>query len=41
MHYVHVSDDDVLAAMAKEQGGHKFGHTDQKAEEQPEQLLYN
>lgn len=32
MRYVHISDDDVRAAMAKEQegkGGHSFGHTDQ------------
>ena len=35
MHYVHLSDEDVLAAMAKEQGGHSIGHSPETAGSEP------
>lgn len=41
MRYVHVSDEDVLEAMAKEQGGHKFGHSADEDKIQPRKIVYN
>jgi integrase len=41
MNYVHVSDDDVIAAMAEEQGRHKIGHSDEATGKQPEEHLFN
>ena len=41
MRYVHVSDADVLEAMAKEQGGHRIGHSHEQPKEQQGKPLYN
>jgi hypothetical protein len=35
--HFHVSDDDVFAAMTKEQGGHSIGHSDEKGDRRPPQ----